>query len=52
MKLLKAFVQLMLGNFFKRSYEYFLNLNNDNNNNLIAYIAQVFIKMIKCALHW
>ena len=24
--------------------------NNNNNNNLITYIAQVFIKMIKCAL--
>ena len=25
--------------------------NNNNNNNLITYIAQVFIKKIKCALH-
>ena len=24
--------------------------NNNKNNNLITYIAQVFIKMIKCAL--
>ena len=23
-----------------------------NNNNLITYIVQVFIKMIKCELHW
>ena len=27
------------------------NNNNNNNNNLITYIAQVFMKMIKCALH-
>ena len=26
------------------------NNNNDNNNKLITYVAQVFIKMIKCAL--
>ena len=25
--------------------------NNYNNNNLITYIVQVFIKMIKCASH-
>ena len=25
---------------------------NNNNYDLITYIAQVFIKMNKCALHW
>ena len=28
------------------------NNNTTNNNNLITYFVQVFIKMIKCALHW
>ena len=27
------------------------NNNDNNNNNLITYISQVFITMIKCALH-